>query len=315
MKILITDAATVTNGDIDLSPLAELGELVVRELTSPEELLELISDVDALICNKTVIGKKEMEKAPKLKYIGLFATGYNNIDTAFARERGITVCNAGTYSSNAVCQQVFAFILDRCAKVSEYDNFVKEGGWITHKTFSAFVRPTNEIADKTLGIIGYGAIGKTVANVALAFGMNVIVYTRTPNDDPRVRFVDFDTLLKESDFVSVHCPLTDKTAGMFNYEAFKKMKKSAMLINTGRGGMVVEADLRRALDEGVISCAAVDVLCAEPMAADCALFGAKNITFTPHVAWTPLETRARLIGIVHDCLEAFQNGKPINVVN
>jgi len=276
--------------------------------------LELLSDVDAVICNKTVIGKKEIENAPKLKYIGLFATGYNNIDTAFARERGITVCNAGTYSSNAVCQQVFAFILDRCAKVSEYDNFVKEGGWITHKTFSAFVRPTNEIAGKTLGIIGYGAIGKTVANVALAFGMNVIVYTRTPKDDPRVKFVDFDTLLKESDFVSVHCPLTDKTAGMFNYEAFKKMKKSAMLINTGRGGMVVEADLRRALDEGVIACAAVDVLCTEPMAEDCPLLGAPNCIITPHIAWAGVETRRRLMGIVAENIRRWQMGNPINRV-
>ena len=315
MKILVTDASTVTNGDIDLTVLAKFGELTLRERTTPEELIPLLADCDILLCNKTQMGKREMDAAPNLKYIGLFATGYNNIDTAYARERGITVCNAGSYSTNAVCQQVFAYILDRAARVRDFDGFVKEGGWMNSPTFSAFVYPSFELDGKTLGIVGYGSIGRAVANVALAFGMRVLAFTRTPREDSRVTFVDFDTLLAESDFVSVHCPLTNESAGMFDYTAFKKMKSSATFINTSRGGTVVEADLRRALDEGIIAFAAVDVLTTEPMSRDCALYGAKNILFTPHVAWAPLETRKRVLDIVSACVEGFINGNPINVVN
>ncbi|MBQ7010802.1 MAG: D-2-hydroxyacid dehydrogenase [Clostridia bacterium] len=315
MKILVTDAATVTSGDIDLSVLAKLGELTLRQRTTPEELIPLLEDCDVLLCNKTVMGRAQLDAAPNLKYIGLFATGYNNIDTEYARERGVTVCNAGSYSTDAVCQQVFAYILDRAARVRDFDGFVKDGGWMNSATFSAFVYPSFEISGKTLGIVGYGAIGRAVANAALAFGMKVLVCTRTPKEDSRVSFVDMDTLLSESDFVSVHCPLNAASANMFNYAAFKKMKPTAMFINTGRGGIVVEADLRRALDEGVIAFAAVDVLCTEPMSADCPLFGAKNILFTPHVAWAPLETRKRVLDIVFSCLEAYLAGRPVNVVN
>lgn len=315
MKILVTDASTVTNGDIDLSVLAKFGELTLRERTSQEELIPLLSDCDILLCNKTQIEKKEIDAAPNLKYIGLFATGYNNIDTAYAREKGITVCNAGSYSTNAVCQQVFAYILDRAARVRDFDGFVKDGGWMNSPAFSAFVYPSFEVDGKTIGIIGYGSIGRAVANTALAFGMRVLVHTRTPREDSRVTFVDLDTLLAESDFVSAHCPLTPESANMFDYAAFKKMKKTATFINTGRGGLVVEADLRRALDEGVIAFAAVDVLCAEPMSRDCALYGAKNILFTPHVAWAPLETRKRVLDIVFACVKAYLDGKPMNVVN
>lgn len=315
MKILVTDAATVTSGDIDLSVLAKFGELTLRQRTTPEELIPLLGDCDVLLCNKTVMGKAQLDAAPNLKYIGLFATGYNNIDTEYARERGVTVCNAGSYSTDAVCQQVFAYILDRAARVRDFDGFVKDGGWMNSPTFSAFVYPSFEISGKTLGIVGYGSIGRAVANVALAFGMKVLVCTRTPKEDSRVSFVDMDTLLSESDFVSVHCPLNSASANMFDYAAFKKMKPTAMFINTSRGGTVVEADLRRALDEGVISCAAVDVLCTEPMSPDCPLFGAKNILFTPHVAWAPLETRERVLGIVSSCLEAYLAGRPVNVVN
>ena len=315
MKILVTDASTVTNGDIDLTVLEKFGELTLRERTSPEELIPLLSDCDILLCNKTQMGKRELDAAPSLKYIGLFATGYNNIDVAYAREKGVTVCNAGSYSTNAVCQQVFSYILDRAARVRDFDGFVKDGGWMNSPTFSAFVFPSFELAGKTLGIVGYGAIGRAVAEVALAFGMRVLVNTRTPKADGRVTFVDKDTLLSESDFVSVHCPLTPESANTFDYAAFKKMKKTAMFINTSRGGTVVEADLRRALDEELIACAAVDVLCTEPMSPDCPLYGAKNILFTPHVAWAPLETRQRVLDIVSSCVEAFLNGNPVNKVN
>jgi len=253
MKIVITDAVTVTNGDLDLTVLEEFGELTVRQLTPKEEVCDAIKDCDILLCNKTRIGREEMEAAPKLKYIGLFATGYNNIDTEEARKRGITVCNAGTYSSEAVSQQVFAFILAHYSKVSKFSDYVREGGWINSKTFCGMVYPTYELCGKTIGIIGYGAIGKTVARIANAFGMKVLVYTRTQKQDGTVEFTDLNTLLANSDIVTVHCPLNPQSAGMFDLAAFKKMKNTALFINTPRGGTVVEQDLRYALDNGIIA--------------------------------------------------------------
>lgn len=317
MKILLTDANTVTNNDLDLSPLAALGELELHGLVPKEKLAEVIaaSGCDALLCNKSQIGAAEMDASPRLSYIGLFATGYNNIDLAAASERGICVSNAGTYSSDAVCQMVFSYLLAHYSRVAEQNAFVQAGGWKNSPTFSAFVCPTHEIAGKTIGIIGYGAIGKTVARAARAFGMRVLVFTRTPRPEEGVTFVPFDRLLAEADIVTVHCPLTPDSAGMFDYAAFCAMKRDALFINTSRGGTVVESDLRRALEEGKIGAAAVDVLCEEPMRADCPLFGVKNLTVTPHSAWAPIETRRRLLSIAADCLRAFLSGTPKNRVN
>ena len=315
LNIVLTDCNTVTSGDLDLSVLEKFGKVTYYGESLPEQIPERIKDADIVILNKTVLGKKELDAAKNLKLIALFATGYNNIDTVYARERGITVCNAGSYSTSAVAQQVFGFILANATKIAEYDRDVKDGKWIESRLFCFFSRPACELQGKTLGIFGYGAIGRRVAEIARAFEMKVIATKRTPVEDDIVTFVDFDTLLCESDYLSVNCPLNDGTREIFNAEAFAKMKKGAYFINTARGGVIVEQDLVDALKSGHLSGAAVDVLTVEPMRADCPLLNAPNITFTPHVAWAPIETRTRLLSIVMDNIENFLGGTPKNVVN
>lgn len=314
MKIVITDRATVGDG-VDLSIFEKYGEVIAYPSTSREETAERVSDADILICNKTLIDKDVLDRAKNLKCILLFATGYNNIDISYAAELGIAVCNAGQYSTYAVAQHTFALILRQASRVAEYSDFVMDGGWIRSPLFSAFEFPTHELFDKTLGIVGYGSIGRAVADVALAFGMKVAIYTRTPKEDSRVKFVSFDELLDSSDYISAHCPLNDQTAKLFNEEAFKKCRNGAFFVNTSRGGVVDEVALANALNSGKLSGAALDVLSVEPMREDCPLIGAKNLTLTPHTAWIPLETRARLVGIVASNLEAFLSGNPTNKVN
>ncbi len=316
MKIVMTDSATLTqNNDLPLDCFNTLGEVFKYDNLLGDELLEAVKDADAILCNKTIIDKTLIDTAKNLKYVGLFATGYNNVDTEYAKLRGITVCNAGSYSTNAVAQQTFAYILAHFSAVDKYSDLVKKGGWIASPTFSMLCCPTDELCGKTIGIIGYGSIGKKVSEIAKAFDMNVLVYTRTVKDDKTVKFVSFDELLKNSDIVSLHCPLTSENAKMFNSEAFSKMKKSALFVNTARGGLVDEDALYNALKNGVISAAAIDVLTTEPMSENCVLKNAPNIIITPHTAWAPVSTRKRLLNIVFDNLLSFKNGNPKNVVN
>jgi len=312
MKILITDSATVVvKNDLNLDVFKQFGDVVEYDNISCEELLKEVLDCDVILSNKTVIDRTVMEKAKKLKYIGLFATGYNNIDINAAREYGITVCNTAGYSTNAVAQQVIAYILMHYTKIAEYDSFVKQGGWKEARIFSPLVFPTDEVFNKTLGIIGYGDIGKAVEKAAFGLGMNVIVYTRTVKENGKTEFVGFEELLKRSDIVSVHCPLTEQTADLMNARAFAKMKKGAFFVNTSRGGTVDEQALFDALESGHLSGAAVDVLKTEPMSADCVLYNAKNITITPHTAWAPLTTRERLLDLVVQSLSDFISGKNV----
>lgn len=319
MKIVITDAKTVTKGDLDLSPLAAYGELVPYDLTSSEKLISRLKDADALLCNKSRITREVMEACPKLRYIGLFATGYNNIDISAAREHGITVCNAGSYSTDSVAQQVFAYILHQANRVADYNRFVQAGGWIQSETFSPFVYDIGELAGKTLGIFGLGSIGKKVAAIAAAFGMRVIASTRTkrPEEADRlgVRLVEFEELLAESDYLTVHCPLTEATQGLFGAEVFAKMKPGCFFINTSRGGVLDENALADAVRTGHLSGAALDVLTEEPMTASSPLLGIDNLILTPHIAWAPFETRQRLLSIVSQNLAAYLAGKPMNVVS
>ena len=316
MKIVLTDCDTVVaNNDIDLSALERFGEVIYYPETAPELTAERIKDADIVIVNKTVVGKAEMEKATNLKLIALFATGYNNIDVKYAAERGVAVCNAGSYSTSAVAQQVFAYILSHVSSVSKYDADVKAGEWMRSRLFSFFSRPTFELAGKTLGIFGLGAIGRQVARIALAFDMKVIATTRTKKEFDGVEFVPFDELLSRSDFLTVHCPLTQETEHLFDADAFSKMKDGAYFINTARGGVIVEDALFDALNSEKLSGAAIDVLTKEPMPADCKLIDAKNITITPHVAWAPIETRKRLLNIVIENIRAFIEGEPKNKVN
>ena len=316
MKILLSDYSTLAqNNDLDITVFEQYGDVVYNKNISHDELIDTAHEYDMILCNKTIIDKAVIEKSKKLKYIGIFATGYNNIDIAAATAHGITVCNAGSYSTSAVAQQVFAYILNHYNAVNRYNDFVTQGGWQNSPTFSVLCFPTDELKDKTIGIIGYGSIGKRVAEIALAFEMKVLVYTRTPKEDTRVKFVSLDELLKTSDIVTPHCPLNDESKEMFNKDTFAKIRDGAFFINTARGGIVNEQDFANALNSGKLSGAAVDVLNAEPMPKDCALKDAPNLTITPHTAWAPLATRQRLLGIVEDNLKAFLNGEPKNIVS
>ncbi len=314
MKIAILEAATVSKGDVSFDGLRELGEVTEYPLTPTDKIVQNVGDAEIVLCNKTPFTEDVLRACPNIKYIGLCATGYNNIDLKTCRELGITVCNVPAYSSAAVAQQVFAFILNFYSRVSEYDNFVRDGGWIRSETFSDFVFPTKEISGKTLGIIGYGSIGRKVANIARAFGMSVIVNTRTAKQDSSVKFTDVKELFAEADIITVHCPLTEETKGLINRENLALCKPSCIIINTSRGAVVNERDLAEALNSGRIAAAALDVLTEEPMSADCPLIGAKNCVITPHVAWAALETRERLVKTVVENVRAFIAGKPINTV-
>ena len=319
MKIVLTDAQTVTNGDIDLSVFEKYGEVVIYPLTSREQTVERIADADIVLLNKTVMDEEVLSQAKNLKYIGIFATGYNMIDLGYCRAHGITVSNAGSYSTDAVAQTVFAFLLHHYSRVAEYDAFVREGGWKNSPSFSPFVFPTGELAGKTIGILGFGTIGRRVARIAEAFSMKVMaVPHRMPEsidpDDP-VIYTDLDTMLASADVVSVHTPLTEETKGMFDAARFAQMKQGAYFVNTSRGGVLIEEALRDALESGHLAGAGIDVLTVEPMRADCVLHGVKNLTTTPHVAWAPLQTRQRLLGIVEDNLKNFLAGAPTHVVS
>lgn len=316
MKIIITDCATLNyNGDLPINVLEKYGEVHYYAAITQDELLDTISDTDIILCNKTLIDRVVLDAARRLKYIGLFATGYNNIDIEAAKEKGITVCNAGSYSTSAVAQQVFAYILAHYNKVEQYNDFVQSGGWQNSPTFSVFCFPTDELKDKTIGIIGFGSIGKRVAEIARAFEMRILVYTRTPKVYEGVEFVELDELLKRSDIVTAHCPLNEQSREMFDESSFAKMKDGAYFINTARGGIVDESALLGALKSGKLSGAAIDVLQSEPMSANCVLLGAPNLIITPHTSWAPLETRKRLLNIVDNNISAFLNGNPKNKVN
>lgn len=315
MKLLLTDCATLrSNGDLSLDSLKRFGDIFEYENITRTKLLKEAADADIILCNKTVIDKEVFDAAEKLKYIGLFATGYNNIDIDYAKQKGVTVCNAGSYSTDAVTQQVIGYILMHYTAIPEYNEFVKKGGWKKSAVFSPLVFFSDEVAGKTLGIVGYGSIGKSVEKAAKGLGMNVLVYTRTVRENGETRFTDLDTLLKESDIVTLHCPLNAQSADMMNAEAFAKMKDGAFFINTSRGGTVDENALYDALSSGKLSGAAVDVLKKEPMSKDCPLDKAPNLTITPHTAWAPLTTRKRLLGIVESNIEAFLKGVPQNKI-
>lgn len=315
MKIVVTDARTIADRDSFFEPIKELGELVLYQLTKPEELIERISEADIVLCNKTALGREQLSRCHNLKYIGLFATGYNNIDTAYAAERGITVCNAGSYSTDAVAQHTFALILNHYNRIKQYDDFVKAGGWTRSEVFSPFIYGMNELKGKTIGIVGYGNIGRKVADIARVFGMRVLAYNRSEKQDEGVEFVDFDTLVSSSDVVSVHCPLNRESEKLFDYKTFLKFKQNNLFINTARGGIMNEEDLARALREGIVNAAAIDALTVEPMQEGSPLLDVPNITITPHVAWAPVETRERLLEIVCDNIACYMEGTPRNVVN
>ena len=314
-KAVILDAQTVSDGDVSLTPLTALCDTKVYEYTVAEDVAERIGDAEIVLTNKCRITREVFEKCPNLKYVGVFATGYNNIDIDAARERGAVVANVPGYSTNSVAQHTFALILYHYSSVSRYVEYTSKGEWCFSKLFTHFGPPLYELAGKTLGIVGYGAIGRAVAKIAGAFGMNILVHTRTaPKDTDGIEVVGLEELLKLSDIVTLHCPLTPDTEKLINAQTLSLMKPSAMLINTSRGGVIDEYAMREALDEGKIAAFGADVLTVEPMDKNCPLLGAKNCYITPHIAWAPLETRLRLIDLVRDNLEGYLNGHIINNV-
>ena len=317
MKIVILDAATVTAGDINFDLYKNHGDLVIYNSTSSDEIIPRIGDAEIVLCNKSRITEKVMRACPSLRFVGLFATGYNNIDSEFAAANGITVSNAPGYSTDAVAQFTFSLILEHYSRVGEYSASVSQGNWVKAKQFSYFLSPLRELAGQTIGLIGFGSIGRRVAEIAHAFAMDVLVFTRTPKpeyESDRLRFVSFDELLEQSDIVSVHCPLTEQTRGMLDACAFSKMKPSSYVINTARGPVVDEQALADALNSGKVAGAGLDVVSIEPMREDNPLISAKNCIITPHIAWAPKQTRERLVKLVDENITAYLKGAPINVV-
>ena len=316
MKIAVLDWYTVNiSGDIPTAQLEELGDVKIIPLTPPEQTAENIGDADIVLCNKVLITPEIMDACPNIKYVGLFATGFNNVDIDYAAQKGITVCNAGQYSTNAVAQQTFAYILDHFSRIRDYDTAVRNGEWERSPAFSYFPIPTSELAGKTLSIIGYGSIGRKVAEIGHAFGMNIVISTRTMPADCPYEVTDMLTAAEKADVLTFHCPLTEQTKGIIGTELLSHMKSSAMLVNTSRGGVVNEQELADALRNGTISAAYVDVLEKEPMSPNTPLKGLPNCFITPHTAWAPLETRQRLVDIVCRNIRAWMNGSPENKVN
>ena len=314
MHIVVTDAETVVGGGIDVEFLKEFGQVTVYDLTAPEQLIPRLQDADAVVCNKTRITADVMAACPRLRYIGLFATGFNNIDVAYAADHGVTVCNVPGYSTEAVAQHTFALLLAITDRVHEYNDTVAQGDWIRSRTFAYFPIPLTELCGKTIGIVGYGAIGRRVGDMARAFGMKVLVHGRRPIPDTDVEQVPFEQLLERADVVSMHCPLNADSEGMMNAAAFARMKPGAIFVNTSRGGLVDEQALRAALDSGHLMGAGVDVLQVEPMTPDCPLYGAPRCIITPHIAWAGVETRRRLMGVVAENIRRYLAGDPINRV-
>lgn len=318
MKIIILDSYTSNPGDLSWEEFEKLGELVVYDRTSRDEIINRCIDADVILDNKVVLDDEILSQLPKLKYIGILATGYNIVDVESAKRHGITVCNVPTYSTSAVAQLTFAMILEIYNRVSVHDSAVHNGEWTSCKDFCFQKTPLIELAGKTIGIIGFGKIGNEVAKIADAFGMKILCNVHHPKPQPEYnnfKFVSLDDLAEESDIISFHCPLTGETKGLVNADFINKMKNNAIIINTARGPIIDEQALADALNGGKIAGAAVDVLSCEPPKADNPLLSCKNCIITPHIAWAGYETRVRLLDVVYSNLKAFLDGSPVNVVN
>lgn len=316
MKIVVLDGYTLCPGDLNFDVLRELGEVVVYDRTESEKVIERIGDAQIVLTNKTVISKAVMDACPAMRYIGVLATGYNVVDVAAARELGIVVTNVPAYSTQAVAQHVFALLLACVSRVHEYDAQVKQGRWQKSLDFCFYAGAMEELAGKTLGIVGFGNIGQAVARIAQAFGMKVLVHTRTQKPECEgITFVTREELLERSDVITLHCPLTENTKGMIDAEAIAQMKAGVRVINTSRGPLVNEKAMADALTTGKVACYMADVLSAEPAKTDNPLLTVRNTILTPHVAWAPFQTRERLLDIAVENVREFIKGSPCNVVS
>lgn len=318
MRIVVLDGYTLNPGDLSWAGLEALGPTTVYDRTPPEQTLARAAECEIVLTNKTVLGRELIERLPRLRYVGVLATGYNVVDLEAARTRNIPVTNVPDYASASVVQMVFAHLLNFTHHVADHGHGVAAGRWTRSTDFCYWDFPLVELAGLTMGIVGFGRIGRATASVARAFGMDVLAYdvtSTTEGTGTGVRFVDLEDLFRQSDVVSLHCPLTSATEKLVNAERLTLMKPSAFLINTGRGPLVDESALAEALNVGRIAGAGLDVLSTEPPPADNPLLTAKNCCLTPHIAWATRAARGRLLDTAIANVRAFLAGKPQNVVN
>ena len=317
MKIVILDGHAVNPGDLSWDFLKQFGEITVYERTPVEEVAKRIGDADIVLTNKSPINEAVLNACPNIKLVCVLATGYNVVDCEATKKRGIPVCNVPDYGTAAVAQFTFALLLDLCHKVAHHAQTVREGKWCACPDFCYWDTPQMELAGKTLGIIGFGRIGRAVGKIANAFGMKVIAYNRSQCEEGKAigSYVNLEELLATADVISLHCPLTAENTGMIDAAAIAKMKGGAMILNTARGPLVDEAAVAAALTSGKLRGFACDVISAEPMKADNPLKDAPNCIVTPHMAWAPIESRQRIQDCTERSIRAFLAGNPINTVN
>ena len=318
MKIVVLDGTGVNPGDLSWDCVAACGDLTVYDKTPTDALtIERLQEADIAITNKTPINGAILDACPTVKLICVLATGYNVIDCDAAAQRNIPVCNVPDYGTSAVAQFTFALLLEVCHQIGHHDRLVHQGVWTKCPSFCFWDTPQMELAGKTLGIIGFGRIGQAVAKIASALGMKVLAYSRTekPGFEGLCSFVSLEELLKASDVVTLHCPLTAQTQKLINKETLSLMKDGAILLNTSRGAVLDEADVAEALTTGKLKAAAVDVACVEPIPADSPLLTAPNCIITPHMAWSPADSRQRILDCTVRSINAFVAGNPINTVN
>lgn len=318
MKLVVLDGYTLNPGDLSWAGIEKFGDLQVHERTPENLAVDRSKGAEIIFTNKTPIREATLAQLPDLKYIGVLATGYNVVDVDYAKQQGIVVANVPGYGTASVVQMTFALLLELCQHVQSHSDSVRRGDWTASPDFCYWNYPLIELEDKTMGIIGFGSIGQKVADIATAFGMNVLGFSRTKSDQSHRKnfsWVELNELLQASDVVSVHCPLFPETHGIINKDTLKLMKRSAFFLNTSRGPLMVDQDLAEALNEGIIAGAGIDVLSVEPPKAGNPLFTAKNCLITPHIAWATKEARSRLMNMVESNLASFLQGKPVNIVN
>ena len=316
MKIVVLDGYGLNPGDLSWEPLKKYAEVTVYDRTPTEaEAISRIGTAQIVVLNKTPITKAVLDACPSIALICVLATGYNVVDCDAASKRGIPVCNVPGYATQSVAQFTFGLILELCHRIGHHSQVVHGGKWSECPDFCFWDTPQMELNGKTIGIIGYGSIGQAVARVARAFGMHVLAYSRTQYPQWKDDYTDLDTLLAQSDIVSLHCPLFPETKGMINAESIAKMKDGAILINTGRGPLIDEQAVADALRSGKLRGVAMDVVSSEPIARDNPLLGAPNCIITPHMAWAPLEARQRIMDTTEENIRNFVNGKPVKAVN
>jgi len=315
MKIVILEGAAVNPGDLSWDAIKQFGEVTIYDRTDPTDAAARIRDAQIILINKTPITAELLDQCPDLRLICVQATGYNVVDCDAARKRGITVCNVPAYGTNAVTQFTFSLLLEICNRVGHHDDAVHTGSWSTCGNFCFWDTPQMELYGKTLGIIGYGSIGQSVGRVAKAFGMKVRAYSRTQKPEFQDDYANLDTVLAQSDIITLHCPMTPETDRIINKDTIAKMKDGAILINTGRGQLVDEQAAADALVSGKLRAMAADVVSVEPITPDNPLLSAPNCILTPHMAWTPVEARQRIIDITVGNISGFLKGEIVNAVN